>query len=101
MGQYLVQFIIVIIYSFLLSDPDYGDMLLTLEINWGDEEIQRGGGRWCLKPRQNGTKLEFFHIWETSDSFNITARVQDVYGDWSNWTEPFQIIMSKQKPSRI
>jgi hypothetical protein len=42
MGQYLVQFIIVIIYSFLLSDPDYGDMSLTLEINWGDEEIQRG-----------------------------------------------------------
>lgn len=81
-------------YYFTTTDPD-GNMLMTLEIDWGDGEIQREGGESCTIPWESGEELKISHRWNQSDDYSITARTQDVNGDWSEWSEPYEVTMPK------
>lgn len=89
-----------IFYSFKTTDPD-GNMLMTLEINWGDGEIQREGGESCTMPWESGKVIEISHMWNETGDYSITARVQDINGDWSNWSEPFEVTMPKTKSNQF
>ena len=77
-------------YTFILTDPDE-DLLFYLEINWGDgtESVDCG----CGKSWQNGTEVIFTHQWNEEGIFNLTARIQDGYGTWSEWSDPIPVTM--------
>ena len=83
------------VYHITLIDPDEGDIMFNLEINFGDEVIQKGCG--CGKSWQNGTVLEVLHRWKIAGEYRITARVQDSYGEWSEWSEPLIVSMPRNK----
>jgi hypothetical protein len=79
-------------YSFTLTDPD-DDILLNLEINWGDgtESVDCG----CGHTWRNGTVIIVSHSFKKQGNYGITARIQDENGVWSNWSDPYAISMPK------
>jgi len=85
-------------YTFILTDPDE-DILFNLEIDWGDgtESVDCG----CGKSWQNGTEVIVIHQWKDGGSYNVTARIQDSYGDWSQWSDPLIVSMPLQKENTI
>jgi len=83
-------------YEFLLTDPDEDDFMFTMEIDFGDELVTEGGAG-CGKTWLNGTVIEVNHQWTIADDYSIKAIVQDSFGDWSQWSEPFPVSMPKSK----
>ena len=83
-------------YSFTLSDIDEGDFLTILEVNF-ENSIESVIKKNCERPWYNGTIISMQHQWKENDNYSITARVMDSNGEWSNWSEPFEISMSKNK----
>lgn len=77
-------------YIFTLTDPDE-NQLIRLEINFGDETLEERCG--CDKPWYNGTVLDIDHTWRESGTYNLTARVSDEYGAWSEWSDPLPVTM--------
>ena len=83
-------------YSFTLTDPDDGDFMFTLEVDFGDELVIEGGAG-CGKVWYSGHVLDMTHKWTTTDTYEIKARVQDSHGEWSDWSDPFEVSMPKHK----
>ena len=81
-------------YEFLLIDPDYGDFMYTLEIDFGDEIVTEGGAG-CGETWLNGTVYEVTHLWMAKGDYEIRARVRDSFDAWSEWSEPFSVSMPK------
>jgi len=86
-------------YNVTVSDPDLDDLLIKIEINFGDGITSCGGcdGR---GPWYSGDVVGFNHSWIKQDTYVITGRVQDEHGNWSEWSDPLSIIMpySYNKP---
>jgi len=83
-------------YSFTLSDLDEGDFLTILEVNF-ENSIESAIKKNCERPWYNGTIISIQHQWKENGKYSITARVMDSNSEWSNWSEPFEISMSKNK----
>ena len=77
-------------YTFVITDPDE-DLLFNLEIKWGDgtESLDCG----CGKSWGNGTEVIVYHQWKDEGTYNITARIQDSNGLWSEWSDPLPVTM--------
>ena len=84
------------LYNFTITDPD-DDLLFNLEINWGDgtESVDCG----CGKSWQSGTVVPVSHKWKRQGTYDLSARVSDSYGTYSNWSDPISISMPKQSSS--
>ena len=86
-------------YYVTVSDPDEEDILIKIEINFGDGITACGGcdGR---GPWHSGEVVEFNHSWAKIGTFGITGRVKDEHGEWSEWSDPLPITMpySYDKP---
>jgi len=83
-------------YYFTVTDPDE-DLLEKMEIQWGDGELEEVCAG-CTGPRwENGTVKEVQHKWKKAENYNISARVMDVYGEWSEWADPYSITMPKNR----
>jgi hypothetical protein len=80
------------LYSATVSDPDEGDILINVQINFGDG-ITTCGGCDGLGPWHSGDVQQFNHSWIKTGTFRITGRVQDEHGAWSNWSDPLPITM--------
>lgn len=80
-------------YTFTLTDPD-DDILLNLEIDWGDgtESVDCG----CGKTWHNGTIVVVSHSFDRQGDYGVIARIQDEYGIWSNWSDPYVVSMPKK-----
>jgi len=78
-------------YYFTLTDPDYDDLMFNLEVDFGDNIIAEACG--CDKSWINGTIVEITYQWSKQSDYNIRARVQGEYGDWSEWSEPYVVTM--------
>jgi len=87
----------IIVYEFYITDPDVDDQLLQLEINFGGELIIERCDTGECKPWRNGETVEIQYIWRETGAYNITARVMDVYGEWSEWSDPLSITMPRVK----
>lgn len=79
-------------YNATVSDPDEGDILINIQINFGDKVIECGG---CdgLGPWNSGDVQEFEHSWSRTGTFEITGRAQDSHGVWSDWSDPLPVTM--------
>lgn len=44
-------------------------------------------------PWESGKVINISHVWNETGDYSITARVQDVNGDWSEWSDPFEVTM--------
>jgi len=86
-------------YDVTVSDPDEDDLLILVEINFSDGTTACGGcdGR---GPWHSGDVVDFDHSWTKIGTFNITGRVKDEHGEWSEWSDPLPITMpySYEKP---
>jgi carboxyl-terminal processing protease len=82
------------LYNVTITDPDE-DVMFNLEVDFGDGIVHEDCG--CGQSWQNGTVVELSHKWRKTGSYGITARVQDAYGEWSEWSEPLSISMPKSK----
>ena len=79
-------------YYVTVSDPDEDDLLIKIEIDFGDGSGICGGcdGR---GPWHSGDIVEFEHSWTREGTYGITGRVQDEHGEWSEWSDPLPIKM--------
>ena len=83
------------IYYFTLTDPDFEDLMFNLEVDFGNNIITEDCG--CGQSWTNGTIVEVPYIWSRSGDYDIRARVQGEYGDWSEWSESYIVTMPKIK----
>jgi outer membrane protein assembly factor BamB len=65
-------------YNFTAIDPD-GDRVYYF-IDWGD-----GANSSWIGPYESGVVVTQSHTWTIKGTYNITAKVKDVYGDESGW----------------
>ena len=87
------------VYYITVTDPDEDDYLLQLEVDFGDGVVFETCG--CDIPWNNGETIEVEHRWKKSGNYEIKARVMDVLGLWSNWSEPISVSMPKNKSLKI
>ena len=89
----------VYFYYFTVTDPDEDDGLWELEIDFGDEIIiERSCDSGECVPWKNGETVEIKHMWKRTGTYELTARVMDVYGELSEWSDPLSVSMPKNKP---
>lgn len=76
-------------YSFMfeVTDPDGDDMILTVE--WGDGNIE-------VEDCRSGEQILIQHIWENEQTYSIRAKLTDIHGAESEWSE-YEISMPKNK----
>jgi len=86
-------------YYVTVSDPDEEDLLIKIEVDFGDGSGICGGcdGR---GPWHSGDVVEFNHSWAEAGVFGIKGRVADEHNNWSEWSNPLPITMpySYNKP---
>jgi hypothetical protein len=79
-------------YSFSIgpvTDPD-GDSFYGLW-DWGD-----GNDSGWLGPYTNGQIITATHKWSEPGTYEIRAKVKDIFGAVSNWSEPFTIYITSK-----
>jgi hypothetical protein len=81
------------IYYFILTDPNPDDLMFNLEVDFGDNILYENCG--CGNSWTNGTIVEVPYKWSKSNDYEIRARVQDEWGDWSEWSESYSVSMPK------
>jgi hypothetical protein len=80
------------IYSVTVSDPDENDVIINIQISFGDG-ITTCGGCDGLGPWHSGDVQQFNHSWIRTGTFKITGRAEDEHGEWSKWSDPLPITM--------
>ena len=89
----------VYVYYFTVTDPDENDGLWELEIDFGDEIIiEKSCDSGECVPWKNGETVEIKHMWKSTGTYELTARVMDTYGELSEWSDPLSVRMPKNKP---
>jgi len=81
-------------YKITVSDPDEEQGLVRLELDFGDELVVEDAGC-CGAVWKNGQILNISHIWSDPGDYRITARVMDIYLEWSNWSDPLEVRMPR------
>ncbi len=71
-------------------DPD-GDRVYYL-FDWGD-----GSASSWVGPFNSGEQIEASHTWIDKGDFEIKVKAKDINGAESDWSDPLQINMPKQK----
>ena len=85
------------VYYITLTDPDIDDFLTTLEINFGEDDNDIFTFHCADLPWYNGTVLEISNTWKRTGNYEIRARVQDSNAEWSEWSDPFSVTITKTK----
>jgi hypothetical protein len=80
-------------YEVTVSDPDEGNLLLLIEINFSDGTPIECGGCDGRGPWHSGDVVPFEHSWTAEGTYEITGRVQDEHGEWSEWSDPLPVTM--------
>ena len=80
------------VYTASTTDSD-GDKLYYL-FDWGDGNLSGWIG-----PYNSGEIVEASHIWEEEGEYQIKVKAKDIHGVQSEWSDPLQISMPKNKQS--
>ena len=74
------------------------DVTIQYDVHFGDEIIiEKSCESGECVPWENGETVEIKHMWKTTGTYKLTARVMDVYGALSEWSEPLSITMPRNK----
>jgi hypothetical protein len=65
-------------YTFTSTDPDSNDVYYF--VDWGDNTTTEWDG-----PHASGASVSLSHSWSTKGTYNVRAKVKDVYGAESDW----------------
>jgi hypothetical protein len=76
--------------TFNAQDPEGDDIFYY--IDWGDGKIEEWIG-----PYPSGENVIVSHYWEHSGIYTVRAKARDTNGLESEWSNPFPIIMPKEK----
>lgn len=82
-------------YQITITDPDIDDIMFFLEVDFGDEIevfVPRPESCW-----RSGDVVDVSYKWKDPGPQQITARVQDCSGEWSEWGIPFDVSITKSK----
>jgi len=71
-------------------DPE-GDMIYYY-FDWGDEDTSGWIG-----PVESGVSVSAEHSWVAKGTYDVKVKVRDVYGLESDWSDPLQVRMTKEK----
>jgi hypothetical protein len=83
-------------YYVTITDPDEDDLLLKVEVDFGDGTTEVCGS--CTsQPWHSGDVVEIEHRWNRAGTYGVTGRVQDEFGVWGEWSEPLEVSMPKPK----
>jgi len=78
------------LFSSMTTDSD-GDNIYYY-FSWGDGTYSDWVG-----PFENGQTGGAMHSWEEQGTYEIKVKAMDVYGEESEWSEPFSVSMPKNK----
>lgn len=82
------------VYDFSLStvsDPE--DDSVYVKWDWGDENTSE----W-LGPYPSGQTIVESNVWTVAGTYDIRAKLKDIYGYESNWSEPHVITINENNP---
>jgi len=75
-----------------------GPLFGKVEIDFGDEIIiERSCDSGECVPWKNGETVEIKHMWKRTGAYELTARVMDVYGELSDWSDPLSVSMPRNR----
>ena len=86
-GKYGVEYQ----YSFEYQDPHGSEEVYYL-IDWGDEKLSDWQG-----PYTSGELLFINHSWNDTGTYELKAKCKNTNGIESEWSEPLQIRLTKNK----
>jgi predicted acyl esterase len=78
------------IFSSFSSDPDNDQIYLLFD--WGD-----GTFSGWLGPYNSGEKVNALHMWSKKGAYQIRTKAKDINGTQSEWSDPINIILSRNK----
>ena len=74
------------------TDPDNNPDELYYLFDWGD-----GTNSSWIKPSTSSSIVTTSHIWSEQDNFEIMVKAKDIHGAESEWSDPLEISMPKNK----
>ncbi len=80
-------------YEYLFFAEDYDGDEIFYFIDWDDNTTCEWIG-----PYQSGLQVEKSHAWFEQGIYNIRAKVKDIYGAESDWSEPLTIHIGNLPP---
>jgi hypothetical protein len=81
-------------YKFKSIDSDSDNV--SFFIKWGDGSVTN----WTEYQASGSTYLEN-HTWDTKGTYTIEAKVKDIYGSESGWSDPLTVTITKSKNKAI
>jgi hypothetical protein len=81
-------------FTAMTTDPD-NDLLYYL-FDWGDNSISNWIG-----PFESGIICNTSHIWKRSGSYEIKVKAKDDNGMQSEWSDPLEVSISKNKTIKL
>jgi len=83
-------------YQFSVQTSDVNENDICYRFDWGDDSYSE----WS-KPLPTGIICNITHTWSKKGDYTIRAIAKDEHGGLSEWSEPIQISLPKNKTSSI
>jgi choloylglycine hydrolase len=79
-------------YTFTVSARDPEEDQVSFLIDWGDNTVNVWTG-----PFDSDASVAFTHQWSQQDNYVIRVKARDIYGKESDWSEPIEISVPKNR----
>ena len=79
-------------YNFTTVTTDVDGDQISYNFSWGDDTYSGWVG-----PFESGETGTASHNWDENGTYEIRAKAKDVFGDESNWSEPFSVSMPRDR----
>ncbi|KYK22619.1 hypothetical protein AYK25_02345 [Thermoplasmatales archaeon SM1-50] len=77
------------------TDPDNDEDQIYYKLDWGDGTQSNWYNKFCYE-------LDLMkHRWKRPGTYNIKAKAKDIYGNESDWSEPFKITIQRSKLTKL
>jgi len=80
-------------YEYLFVAEDYDGDEIFYFVDWDDNTTNE----W-LGPYQSGLLVEISHAWSEQGIYNIRAKVKDIHGAESDWSDSYIVVIGNHPP---
>jgi hypothetical protein len=80
------------VYMFTTVTTDVDGDQIFYNFSWGDDTYSGWVG-----PFESGETGTASHSWDENGTYEIRAKAKDVFGDESDWSEPFSVSMPRDR----